>query len=204
MRTSTSVVVKKTSSMVKIYLMPPFIKLLMALGLFIFICLSGGVILYRQSEAELLRINQKKTTLQKEVTQEARSYGELSFLSKNGKKAKEQYENLIKQFPPAFKVGDLLANITKLGTSEGLKFIYFRPLSAVNHVYYAEVPVEISVVGRFHQIGQFLSGIANLPGSVVAVNKFTLKRTDDKDSLLSLQFTATLYHSLPTSLDIKV
>jgi hypothetical protein len=43
-----------------------------------------------------------------------------------------------------------------------------------------------------------------LSNSVVAVNNFSLTRLDGTDNLLSLQFTATLFHALPTSLDIKV
>lgn len=201
---SSDVVIKKTSPMVKLYLLPPFIKMLVALGLFIFICAGGISILHQRSVAELANLQQKKTVLEKEVAQEARSYGELLYLSKHSKSAKEQYESLVKQFPSEFRIGDLLANITKLGTAEGLKFVYFKPLSSVNHVYYAEVPVDISVVGRFHQIGRFLSGVANLPRSVVVVNDFSLTRLDSTDNLLSLKFTATLYHALPTSLDIKV
>ncbi|OGT44002.1 MAG: hypothetical protein A3F13_04560 [Gammaproteobacteria bacterium RIFCSPHIGHO2_12_FULL_40_19] len=200
---STNIAIKKTSYMVKLYLLPPFIKIILALGLFIFICVIGITILHRQSVAELVSLKQRKVMLEKEVTREAKSYGDLVYLSKNAKEAKEQYQSLIKQFPPEFKIGELLADISKLGTEQGLKFIYFKPQQSVDHVYYAEVPVEISVVGQFHQIGRFLGGVANLPGSVVAVNHFTLTRLDGTENLLSLQFTATLYHTLPTSLDIK-
>lgn len=203
MRSNNSVVVKRASFMTKLYLLPPIFKMLLALGLFIFISLAGSVILYRESTEVMNNLSQKKTDLEIEVTKQARSFGELGYLSKNAKKAKTQYEDLLKQFPPEFKIGDLLANITKLGTAQGVKFIYFKPQPPVNRVYYAEVPVEISVTGEFHQIGRFLSGVANLEGSVVVVNKFKLSRTDDRSNLLSLEFTATLYHSLSTSPDAK-
>lgn len=199
-----SVVVKKPSVMTKLYLMKPIVKLLMALGLCIFLCFGGSVILYRQSQDDLSKIDEKKTELEKEVTQQAKSYGELGYLVKNSKNAKAYYGYLIGEFPPEFKIGDLLASITKIGTSQGLKFIYFKPGTAVDRIYYAEVPVDISVVGTFHQIGAFLGGIANLSNSVVAVNKFSLTRAEaGKTDLLTLELTATLYHTLPTSLDVK-
>lgn len=204
MRNFSSVVVKKPSMMAKLYLMKPIVKLLMALGLCIFLCFSGSMVLYRQSLDDLSRIDEKKTELEKEVAQQAKSYGELGYLIKNSKNAKAYYASLINEFPPEFKIGDLLANITKIGTAEGLKFIYFKPGVAVDRMYYAEVPVDVSVVGSFHQIGAFLGGIANLSNSVVAVNKFSLTRADaEKGGLLTLDFTATLYHTLPTSLDVK-
>jgi type IV pilus assembly protein PilO len=204
MRTNTQVVVKKPSLFLKLYLLSPFVKLLMALLLFIAISLAGSYALYQQSQTEKNRIAAKRTQLETEVTREARTYGELVYLSKNVEEAKIEYQSLIKKFPPESKMGDLLANITKLGTAEGLKFNYFKPQPTINNGYYAAVPVDVSVVGKFHQLAQFLSDIANLPDSVVAVNQLTLDQADQAQGTLTLQFTATLYHTLPNSMDLKV
>ncbi len=74
---------------------------------------------------------------------------------------------------------------------------------ALNNGYYAGIPVNISVIGKFHQLGNFLSGVANLPGTVVLVNPFAISRDAKGSNLLTLQFTATIYHTLPTSQEIK-
>ena len=203
--TNTSIlVVKKPSILVKLYLLPPFIKLLLAVALFFIICILGFSFMKQQSTKEYATIKQKKEILEKEVVHGAQSYGQLSYLAKNTALIKQQYTDMIKKFPPESQIGDLLASITKLGTAEKLKFVSFTPMTAVTYGYYAGTPVQISVTGHFHQLARFLSGIANLPGSVVVVNPLSLTQTEQKEVLLSLQFTATLYYVLPTSTDLNV
>lgn len=208
MRTSTSnIIVKKPSVMVKLYLLPPFLKMLLAVLLFFMICLSGFSFLQQQSVKEAAQMRARKTILESEVYQGAKSRGEIKYMSANATAAKERYETLLKAFPPESKISDLLANITKIGTDDGLKFVSFTPQAAVNQGYYAQTPVVISVVGTFHQLGNFLSSIANLPESVVAVNQFSMTRANETGApsdLLALQFTATIYSVFPNSADVSV
>ena len=178
------------------------IKLLLAIALFLIIFLIGIVYLYQQSDTQLKDIDYQRTQLEKSITTQARTYGQLTAIAKNMSNEKNQYQILMKKFPLTSAMAILLADITKLGTSSGLKFIYFKPEPNKTFIYYAGVPVKISVVGHFHQLGNFLSGIANLPNSVVSVDEFTIKPASDNPELLSLEFTATLYHALPTSLEI--
>lgn len=200
-----NVTVKKTSPLIKLYLLPPIMKLLLAFFVVVFCSSISFFMMYQQSKNELRIVNIRKKEMSAEVVKEAKSYGQLSYLSKTAPDAKKRYEDLIKLLPPESSVGNLLAEITKLGTENGLRFIYFRPTAGEVFGYYAAIPIDISVVGQFHQIATFLSGIANLPGSVVAVNQFLLMHSEKSDSnLLTLQFRATLYYSVPTSLDVKV
>lgn len=196
-----TVVTIKPSPIVKLYLLPPMAKLLLALLLCIFISFVGFLYLKQQSVQEAAQLSQKKSMLESDISKNAESYGEMIYISKNKIDAKKQYEDLLQTFPPESQIGDLLANITKLGTAKGIKFVYFKPKPSVTQEYYVETPVEISVIGKFHQLGEFLSEIANLPKSAAAVNQFSLVPNGD---LLTLEFTATLYSTLPTSADVKV
>ncbi|HLB55755.1 MAG TPA: type 4a pilus biogenesis protein PilO [Coxiellaceae bacterium] len=202
--TNTGVISKESSSMTKVYLLPPIVKLLLAVLLFFLICILGFSFFKGRAQSTLIALQQKRTQLENDVSAGARANGQMEYLSKNTDTAKLQYESMLKRFPSESQVGGLLANITKLGTKDGLKFISFKPKTAVDQKYYAEMPVDISLVGNFHQIARFLSGVANLPDSVVAVNKFTITRAENSDNLLSLEFTATVYYTLPTSMDFKV
>lgn len=196
-------VVKKESPLAKLYLMPRIFKMLFAFFVFLVLTVAGFIFLHMRSLVELREVSLKKVQLESEISQGVTSKGQIVYLSKDTELEKAEYEKILKEFPPESKVNDLLADITKLGTSYGLKFLYFKPSATVNNGYYAGIPVNISVVGKFHQLGNFLSGIANLPGTVVVVNPFAMERDAKGGNLLTLQFTATIYHTLPTSLDIK-
>lgn len=201
--TGSGFIVKEPSSMAKIYLLPPIVKLLLAVLLFFLICIIGFSFFKSQAQTTYTQLQIKKSELESDVSAGARANGQMEYLSKNTDTAKRQYESMLKRFPNESQVGGLLANITKLGTKEGLKFISFKPKTTINQNYYAEIPVDISLVGHFHQIARFLSGVANLPDSVVAVNKFNITRAENSDNVLSLEFTATVYYTLPTSSDFK-
>lgn len=196
-------VAKKESPLEKLYLMPRIFKMLFAFFIFFALTIAGFFYLQVRSLVELREVSLKKVQLESEISQGITSKGQIVYLSKDTEIEKAEYEKTLKDFPPASKVNDLLADITKLGTSHGLKFLYFKPEVAVNSEYYASIPVNISVVGKFHQLGSFLSGIANLPGTVVVVNPFTISRDAKGGNLLTLQFTATIYHTLTTSSEIK-
>ncbi|GEM_PF-4896149 len=196
-------VIKKESPLAKLYLMPRIFKMLFAFFVYLALTIAGFIFLQMRSLVELKEVSLKKVQLESEISQGVSSKGQIVYLSKDTEREKAEYEKTLKEFPPESKVNDLLADITKLGTSHGLKFLYFKPVAAVNNEYYAGIPVNISVVGKFHQLGNFLSGIANLPGTVVVVNPFTISRDAKGGNILTLQFTATIYHTLLTSLEIK-
>lgn len=196
--------VKKNKTMVKIYLLPPIVKLLVAVALFFFLCIVGFQFLKSQSAEDYSQLQNQKELLQKEVAKSAQSYGQLRFLSKNTQLAKQQYDELLKQFPTESQIGGLLSSITKTGTSEGLRFVSFKPMASKNKDFYSETSVEITVTGHYHQIGRFLSEIANLQGSVVGVNELTLTSNDPKSGLLRLDFVATLYYIIPSVADVKI
>lgn len=197
-------IVRRGSPFVKLYLLPPIAKFLLALFVFLSICTTGYFFLKTQAQTELSKMKTRKEKLEKEVAEQAKTRGELLYYSKHTNTAQEQYVALLKQFPSESEVSDLLANITQLGTATGLKFISFKPQAEKNNKYYVTVPVDIVVQGHFHSAAKFLSDIANLPGSVVVVNKFSMTHADKQSAVIKLEFVATLYHTLPTSAEVKV
>ena len=86
----------------------------------------------------------------------------------------DQYvERLQKQLPGKAEMAALLSDINQAGTGRGLTFDLFKPGSVVVRDYYAEQPIEIRVVGSYHDIGAFASDMANLP-RIVTLNNMSL------------------------------
>lgn len=193
---------KKKSPLTALYTQPPAVKLLSVFLLFLVILLVGILFLIRHAHAQSLQMAIQKAQLESEVTQQSKVYEELRYFSKNSVAAQKEYDALLQAFPSQTHIDDVLSDITKIGTQDAVKFISFKPQTDMTHDYYAAVPVDISVVGGFHPVAKFLSDIANLSGSVIVVNQFTMMHMDKQDDLLSLNFIATLYHTLPTSTEV--
>lgn len=57
---------------------------------------------------------------------------------------------------------DLLRNVTTAGNKAGVDFMLFQPGSVTSHEFYKSHPVKVRVRGGYHQLGIFLSRLANM------------------------------------------
>ena len=106
----------------------------------------------------------------------------------------DQYvERLQKQLPGKAEMAALLSDINQAGVGRGLTFDLFKPGSVVVRDYYAEQPIEIRVVGSYHDIGAFASDMANLP-RIVTLNNMSLNAS--KDGTLVLDAVAKTFRYL--------
>ena len=103
----------------------------------------------------------------------------------------QQYVNLLeKQLPSKAEMDALLSDINQAGLGRSLQFDLFRPGQLVVKDYYAELPIELKVTGRYHDIGAFSSDIAHL-SRIVTLNNLSVAPSADKDKSGSLVLEAT-------------
>lgn len=86
----------------------------------------------------------------------------------------ESFGILIRQLPNKTEVPSLLVDISQTGLASGLEFQIFRPQGEGKKGFYAELPISLSVRGRYHELGEFVSGLAALP-RIVTVHNVQLK-----------------------------
>lgn len=106
----------------------------------------------------------------------------------------DQYvERLQKQLPSKAEMAALLSDINQAGVGRGLSFESFKPGQVVVKDYYAELPINIKVMGSYHDIGAFAGDMANLP-RIVTLNNISL--TTAKDNMLVLEAVAKTFRYL--------
>ena len=88
---------------------------------------------------------------------------------------------MLRQLPGRTEVPNLLVDISQVGVGAGLEEKLFQPADEIKKDFYAELPIKIKLTGSYHQMGEFVSGIAALP-RIVTLHDITIK-TDDKDCL---------------------
>jgi type IV pilus assembly protein PilO len=95
----------------------------------------------------------------------------------------DQYvERLEKQLPSKAEMAALLSDINQAGVGRGLQFELFRPGQVMVRDYYAELPIDIKVVGNYHDIGAFAGDMANLP-RIVTLNNMSISTGKDGNTL---------------------
>ncbi len=81
-----------------------------------------------------------------------------------------QFGALLKQLPNRAEMDSLLSDINQAGLGRGLQFDLFKPGSDVIKDFYAEMPIDIRVVGSYHDFGEFVSDVAKMPRIVTLNN----------------------------------
>jgi type IV pilus assembly protein PilO len=117
----------------------------------------------------------------------------LEGLRKQKKQVAEYVATLEKQLPSKAEMDALLSDINQAGLGRSLQFELFKPGSSVVKNYYAELPIDIRVVGTYHDIGAFTGDIANLP-RIVTLNNMNLVM--NKDGVLVLDAVAKTFRYL--------
>jgi len=103
---------------------------------------------------------------------------------------------LLRQLPGRTEVPNLLVDISQVGVGAGLEEKLFQPSPELKKDFYAELPIKIRLTGSYHQMGEFVSGIAALP-RIVTLDGITI-RPESRDSYdyLSFELTAKTYRYL--------
>ena len=96
---------------------------------------------------------------------------------------------LLRQLPGRTEVPSLLVDISQVGVGAGLEEKLFQPSPEVKKDFYAELPIKIKLTGSYHQMGEFVSGIAALP-RIVTLHDISIK-PDTKDAYDQLSFELT-------------
>ena len=85
-----------------------------------------------------------------------------------------KFAELKKQLPTEKEVPGLLDDITNLGSDSGLDIGSIKLASESKKDFYIELPINISVAGSYHQLGQFVSGVAGL-SRIVTLHDYSIK-----------------------------
>jgi type IV pilus assembly protein PilO len=112
------------------------------------------------------------------------------------KEMEKSFGAMLRQLPGKTEVPNLLVDISQTGLAAGLEEKLFQPGPEVKREFYAELPIKIRLTGSYHELGNFVSGIAALP-RIVTLHDIEIKPVD-KDSYdnLVLDVTAKTYRYL--------
>lgn len=108
----------------------------------------------------------------------------------------QSFGTMLRQLPGKTEIPSLIVDISQTGLAAGLQEKLFVPQGEVPRDFYAEKPIKIRLTGGYHEIGNFVSGIAALPRIVTLHDiNITPEGTDEFDNL-SMEVTAKTYRYL--------
>ena len=104
----------------------------------------------------------------------------------------------VAQLPNEKEIPDLIDSISRAGEKSGLKILLFRPGKEVARGFYAEVPVNMSVEGKYESLYEFSAKVGNLP-RIVNIENMSITSLGHKNRvpLLRANFVATTFRFIP-------
>ena len=108
----------------------------------------------------------------------------------------QSFGTMLRQLPGETEIPSLIVDISQTGLAAGLAEKLFQPQAEIPKDFYAEKPIKIRLSGGYHEIANFVSGIAALP-RIVTLHNITITPEDqDVYDRLSLEVTAQTYRYL--------
>src|SRR3990172_1108341 len=107
--------------------------------------------------------------------------------------------DVVAKLPNEKEIPDLIDGISEAGEKAGLKILLFKPGREVPKGFYADIPVTMSVDGRFESFYDFSNKVAGLP-RIVNLSGMDIKSQGHKNRIpvLKADFVATTFRFLPT------
>lgn len=105
----------------------------------------------------------------------------------------QSFGTMLRQLPGETEIPSLIVDISQTGLAAGLQEKLFQPQAEIPRDFYAEKPINISLTGGYHEIANFVSGIAALP-RIVTLHDIDISQADAGSyDALTMEVTAKTY-----------
>ena len=108
----------------------------------------------------------------------------------------QSFGTMLRQLPGETEIPSLIVDISQTGLAAGLQEKLFQPQAEIRRDFYAEKPIRIRLSGGYHEIANFVSGIAALPRIVTLHDINIVSEGKGSFDSLSLEVTAKTYRYL--------
>ncbi|GGC80718.1 type 4a pilus biogenesis protein PilO [Undibacterium terreum] len=168
-------------------------RLMSAVCLLFFVTLVGWYFYWSDQTDTLEQGQQEELKLKDSYKQKMQQAISLDALKEQRKLVLQYVATMEKQLPSKAEMDALLSDINQAGLGRGLQFDLFKPGQALVKDYYAELPINIRLLGNYHDMGEFVSDIAKLP-RIVTLNNLAV--SSGKDGTLVLDVVAKTFRYL--------
>jgi type IV pilus assembly protein PilO len=170
----------------------------------IFLFVAGGGTWYfvmKDGIPALERVERQEQDLRATLESKQRLAANLDAYKAQLAEVERSFGTMLRQLPGRTEIPNLLVDISQTGLAAGLDERLFQPMNEIPQESYAELPIKIQLAGTYHELGNFVSGVAALP-RIVTLHDVQLQ--PDPDGVvgeLIMDVTAKTYRYLDDDLE---
>ena len=121
----------------------------------------------RPKGGELENLERREVELRTDFESKQGRAANLEPLKQQLAQMEQQLQQMLRQLPSRTEMPALINDISQTALATGIHNELFRPGPEAPKEFYAEKPIELKMVGTYHQFGAFVSGVASLPRVVI-------------------------------------
>jgi type IV pilus assembly protein PilO len=181
----------------------PFVFRAGVIGIVFAVVIGLGIywVIIEDKYPALQRVEQEEVTLRQVFENKQRKAANYDAYKAQLAQIEQSFGTMLRQLPGETEIPSLIVDISQTGLAAGLQEKLFQPQPEMPKDFYAEKPITISLSGGYHEIANFVSGVAALP-RIVTLHDITIT-PDDPESYdsLTMQVTAKTYRYIEEEAD---
>ena len=171
---------------------PPLAKGVFSIFVALLVLGLGYFLLISDKLTELDNASAEEITLKQQYQAKYHVAANLELFKQQMIEAEQLFAKQLKSLPESHETPGLLDDITFVGTTSGLDFVKLNWQPEITQEIYIELPIDIQVIGTYHEFGNFVSKIAGLP-RIVTLHDFDIDINKDSEGQLNLKLQAKTY-----------
>lgn len=165
--------------------------------------LAGGYFAHVTNlQSELAKTQAREGVLKQDFESKYFEAAHLDSYRRQQIEMEERFETILRQLPSDTEIPGLIEDITLVGLKNGLAFASIDLQPELQREFYIEKPIQIVVSGTYHDLGAFVSDVADL-SRIVTLHDFSIvpegrraaggAQQDESTGVLRMSITARTY-----------
>lgn len=168
-------------------------RLLVGAVLALLVLLAGDAVYLGGAREVLQRQEAGEVALRQQFAAKARQAAQYDGVARELETLRISFNEQLRQMPTLTQMPDLLEDFARLGQASGVLVEQLSVLDEQVQPVFVERPMQLRLLGTYHDLLAFISGVAGL-AHIVTLHDFVIRPVDPQDgALLSLAMLAKTY-----------
>jgi len=161
----------------------------------VLILIGGYFLMIKEKRVNLQSFEQTEVQLKNEFRDKQQKSANLEAYEAQLEEMEDLLAGMLQQLPSRTEMPALLMDISQNAQGAGISTELFEPRSEILRDFYAEQPINVRLVGSYHEFGEFVSSVASLSRVVIlTMRDIELEPVDG--GRLQMEGTVTTYRYL--------
>ena len=144
---------------------------------------AGYFLFVEDKKNELAQARQQESKLMADFEFKQQKAVNMEAYEKQLADMQELLQTMFRQLPSKTEIDKLLVDVSQTALAAGIDVQLFEPQAEAFRDFYAERPINIKMLGNYHEFGEFVSGVASLPRVVIlTMHDISLRRAEANQS----------------------